>query len=283
MARIDTSLPLEERPRCENVLEEGHGTPRASGTIMRTMDARLSPTARLFLSRIASSLACLALVQALVHCGGTTAKSTGTGGHEAGTPEAGVVACGADGSCPTGSTCGFLIGSCAAKGQCVADNESTGTCNISLVFCGCGDAGAVYAGCSNYASAPTEGNQDCSIPTHPATAADGGPDSGALAACAVAQTTSPCPSACGANEICVQGPPPDIGCVADAGADSGLSCRRAAGSCIATATLGSGNACVNVLNTYCSSNGPGQPDGGAFGTVGVLPSGAFVVVCENDP
>ena len=202
-----------------------------------------------------------------LHCGSTTKAAPGA-----------TTECGADGACPTGFTCGFEIGSCSAKGQCIATEQSTGTCNLSQVFCGCGDAGPVYAGCSSYASAPTEGNQDCKLPDQPSL-----PDGGSLMACAAAVTTSPCTTACKDGEICAQGAPPDIGCVADASAESGLSCTRAPGSCVAMPSLGAGNACTTLLSQFCSSNGTGQPDGGAYGSVLALPAGGFVVSCENDP
>jgi hypothetical protein len=219
-------------------------------------------------------------VLALVHCGSSTPKAPTEPG--SGSGSGGAISCGDDGSCPNGYTCGFEIGSCSAKGQCIPVEQSTGTCNISQVFCGCGDAGPVYAGCSNYASAPTAGNQDCKLPDQ-AIPPDAGPDGSSLEACAAAATKSPCATECGHGEICAQAPPPDIGCVADASADSGLSCARAPGSCRAMPTLGSGDACTSLLNQLCSSNGAGQPDGGAFGSVEALPGGGFAVVCENEP
>lgn len=84
-------------------------------------------------------------------------------GPEAGTP---VGPCAANGDCPSGSSCYFLIGSCSAKGECIEDPApGTGTCKSIETLCGC-DGTSVTTGCgypSGYASGPSAGAPFCAL------------------------------------------------------------------------------------------------------------------------
>jgi hypothetical protein len=89
------------------------------------------------------------------------------GGDEASSPvEAGthVGACGDGGTCPSGSSCFYAIGSCGVTGACIENpSPSTPVCNAIESLCGC-DGSNVITGCGfpgGYASGPTLGNSTC--------------------------------------------------------------------------------------------------------------------------
>jgi len=106
---------------------------------------------------------------AVAHCGGSIDKGaggdgTGSDGGSGGTPDAGtdLGACGAGESCPSGSTCYFLIGSCSSEGRCI-ENSTGPECGAIQELCGC-NGELVTTGCgypSGYASGPATGNALC--------------------------------------------------------------------------------------------------------------------------
>ena len=100
--------------------------------------------------------------------GYATGPTTGASGSNCGAKDAGkaTAACSATEACPSGSTCFYPIGSCAAKGECqVWPAPGTAECGAIEALCGC-DGTQVTTGCDapqGYATGPTTGEQteDC--------------------------------------------------------------------------------------------------------------------------
>jgi hypothetical protein len=67
--------------------------------------------------------------------------------------------CADDGSCPTGMTCVYDVGSCSAKGYCLETQGDIcfGPCCANILCCGC-DGRPVQCACgASYARGPTLG------------------------------------------------------------------------------------------------------------------------------
>jgi hypothetical protein len=225
--------------------------------------------------RVATSLfACIALV----HCGGAVQKVGDPGGQrEAGAdgPEAGtdIGECGANGACPSGSSCFFPIGGCSSKGQCIENPPpDTPECGAIEILCGC-DGTTVTSGCGfpdGYASGPTTGHGSCGGVGVPEP--DGGIEAGSD----------------GGNEA---GDLPDagtdLGPCGDGGAcPSGSSCFYAIGSCDQAGEClenSTGPLC-GAEEILCGCNGPsvvtgcgfpqGYASGPTTGTSSEMPCGA---------
>lgn len=129
--------------------------------------------------------------------------------------------CGANGGCPSGSSCYFPIGSCDATGECI-ENPPPGTpeCLAVELLCGC-NGQEVTAGCGypdGYASAPTNGNGACAVDAGPAPLPeDAGPPEDSGTDRGPCDSTGGCPSgsscffpigSCDATGECIENPPP---------------------------------------------------------------------------
>lgn len=170
---------------------------------------------------------------ASVHCGGATEKtgssSSGTGSgsgttsgssSESSTDSSSIPAgtivgdCGAGGSCPSGSSCFYAIGSCSATAQCVENpGPGVGECDLEEELCGC-DGQMVETGCAEpngFATGPTTGTQDCLF---------GSPDGGAR------DTGIATPPSDASSDL---GP-----CSASGGCPAGASCYFPIGDCAST-------------------------------------------------
>jgi sugar lactone lactonase YvrE len=119
--------------------------------------AVMKPTYLLFLS-ISSAL--------LLACGGSQSSASGSDAQADGQGDAQAEAagdavsgpgCTMGGACPSGQSCLFKVGSCSAKGECLAPDSLGGQCNLIVTYCGC-DGQTVGGLCGpDYAYGPTLG------------------------------------------------------------------------------------------------------------------------------
>ena len=125
--------------------------------------------------------------------------------------------CGANGACPSGSSCLYPIGSCGTQPVCVEnlpDASAQNECNALESLCGCGTW--VTTGCGfpiGYATGATLGSQDCGDAGYPTP--DAGTEAGTdLGPCGA---NGACPSGsvcfypignCDAKGECIVNPPP---------------------------------------------------------------------------
>jgi hypothetical protein len=131
---------------------------------------------------------------------------------EAGTP---LGPCGANGVCPSGSTCLYPVGSCAAEGVCI-ESPAPGTpeCELVELLCGCGQE--VTRGCNDpagYASGPSTGSSSCATPQDAAAPKpiEAGTPRGACGDGGACPTGSACfypIGSCAATGQCIENPPP---------------------------------------------------------------------------
>jgi hypothetical protein len=179
--------------------------------------------------------------------------------------------CGANGACPSGSSCYFPIGSCDATGECI-ENPPPGApeCNAVELLCGC-DGQEVTGGCgypAGYASAPTNGTGACALDAGPPVPKDAAP-----------------PEDSGTD----RGP-----CDAKGGCPSGSSCYFPIGSCDATGECISnpdpGTPECGAIELLCGCNGKqvttgcGYPMGYASGpTTGSNPTTGGDCLIMPDP
>jgi hypothetical protein len=133
--------------------------------------------------------------------------TTGCGGVDPGgvTP---LGPCGADNSCPSGSSCYFPLGSCSAKGQCVQDQPSSAPlCNAIEEVCGCGMVQTTGCGFpSGYASGPAISGSACLVDTAPPPGSNVGP-CGAKDECPTGSSCVYPIGKCDAVPACIEGEP----------------------------------------------------------------------------
>jgi hypothetical protein len=118
----------------------------------------MRPTYALSLSLLSSAL--------LLACGGTQtsaiggdaqADARGDAQAEAGADVVTGPSCTTSATCPSGEECLFKVGSCSAKGECLAPDSLGGECGLVVTYCGC-DGKTVGGLCGpDYAFGPTLG------------------------------------------------------------------------------------------------------------------------------
>ena len=150
--------------------------------------------------RFALALLCLASA-----CGGTAVEP---GSPDSGPPALGP--CSTTGDCPSGATCFYPLGSCSAKGQCFAPEDSgTPACKLIEVVCGCGKQETTGCGFPNgFASGPAIGGcAEDAGPPRPEAGTPRGP-CGSKGECPSGASCYFPIGSCSATGECVEDPPP---------------------------------------------------------------------------
>jgi hypothetical protein len=96
--------------------------------------------------------------------GGSSSGGASSGGSSSGGGLTGP-ACTTTADCTSGDECLYAVGSCSAKGQCLAPSQLGAQCGIVVTYCGCN--GQTIGGIcgANYASGPTLGQPAPCSPT----------------------------------------------------------------------------------------------------------------------